>query len=134
MSIQSINAQSLRPAVNFKAGDETETQTAKEKPDTSKVVGWSTAGVAALSAVTWGVIALHNKNAAKKFMKHFPKKYEQYRNVEHKFEGDKIVKEFKKMRKPDDFSTYATIRQELTHMDWNAKPLKREDVINAAKA
>lgn len=141
MTLQAINAQALRPAVNFKANEKAETSAAtatadapaKENKHTAlKVLG----GATALALLGFGIYKMakgKGANDTKKAAKQFEQLYPELRNIQHKHEGNKIVQAFENMRKPEDAKTYAKIRQELTHMDWDAAPLKRSEVIEGMK-
>ena len=117
MTLQAINAQALRPAVNFKAQEAeapvaaiktADDSSAKAKHTTAKVLG----GTAALAVLGFGIYKLAKGKGAQKSSKQFQKLYRNYENVQHKYEGN---------------------QKELNEMNWDATPLKRADVIENLK-
>lgn len=137
MTINAISAQALRPAVNFKkteapAGEKLFAPEHKEdsKKTAAKVLG----GAVALAALGFGVYKfIKNRNAKKLFNRFNPPKgtnlYQNLQNIKSKYEGNRIVENFEKMRKPEDLKTYAKIKQELTHVDWDAKPITKQELL-----
>ena len=136
MTLQAINAQALRPAVNFKAQEAeapvaaiktADDSSAKAKHTTAKVLG----GTAALAVLGFGIYKLAKGKGAQKSSKQFQKLYRNYENVQHKYEGNKIVKEFEAMQRR--LTDHFPIQKELNEMNWDATPLKRSDVIENLK-
>ena len=144
MTIQAINAQSLRPAINFKkteapaASQISETGTKESSKNTAiKVAG----GIAALALLGFGVYKfVKGKGAAKEAKILLEKRnatissFEKQKLANNKStqEAENIVENFERMRKPEDLRTYAKTRQELTHnVDWSTldNPMKREDFM-----
>lgn len=140
MTLQAINAQALRPAVNFKAQEAeapvaatktSEESSAKAKNTTAKVLG----GTAALAVLGFGIYKLAKGKGAKQTAdaakKQFKKLYPHLENVKHKYEGNQVVKEYQAMQRR--LTDHFPIQKELNEMNWDATPLKRADVIENLK-
>lgn len=135
MSVSNINAQSLRPVVNFKAEQKPAENKENKKTSTTKIVGWTVAGATALAGITWGIMALKNRNvkAAAQEIYKGEKLYDSLRNSKLKNEGDKIVERFEQMRKPTDNEAYLKRQQELNNINWDATPVKRSELKQIAE-
>ena len=145
MTLQAINAQALRPAVNFKAQEAeapvaaiktADDSSAKAKHTTAKVLG----GTAALAVLGFGIYKLAKgkgaKDAKKAAQDLFEKRHatvnkQSVKNQHAANVGQDIVKEYQAMQRR--LTDHFPIQKELNEMNWDATPLKRADVIENLK-
>lgn len=145
MTLQAINAQALRPAVNFKAQEAeapvaatktSEESSSKAKHTTAKVLG----GAAALALLGFGIYkfvkgkgAKAAQNAAQTLLekRHATVNTQSVKNQHAANVGQDIVKEYQAMQRR--LTDHFPIQKELNEMNWDATPLKRADVIENLK-
>lgn len=137
MTIQAINAQALRPATSFKRTEApVEAKTfAPENKDDSKKTGLKLAGGAvALAALGFGVYKfIKNRNAkqAERFFEALNPPKGKYGNQKAVHDANRMVKEFEAMQRR--LTDHAPKNVELNAMNWDAKPLKRSEVIEGLR-
>lgn len=148
MTLQAINAQALRPAVNFKANEKAETSAAtatadapaKENKHTAlKVLG----GATALALLGFGIYKMakgkgagNTKKAAQELLEKRNATMTSYQkqnlmNNESVKKANNIVSDFEAMQRR--LTDHNQFDVEYKALNWDATPLKRSEVIDGLK-
>ncbi len=139
MAIQNIAAQSLKPALNFKRKQKSESTETHKKHSTGKTIAWTTAGVAAAAALTIAGIKMAKSGKTNKIVQKFnniinkQKEEIHFRGTKTKsFESpkamaDEIVNDFNAMKKR--VKGHNLKQYQYNQMDWTAAPVARTEVI-----